>query len=80
MSGSKSCVFGPSLSTDATAEERIAYRRDVLKIPGPIDRWLISNSRSPHMYFLQDYLLFENVQQEYVDCFVESISVSVRDQ
>jgi hypothetical protein len=69
--------FGPSLSPDATYTERQAYRRNVLKLPGPVDRWLIANSRSPFISFLQDYLLLADVKQEYVDCFVESVCVSV---
>jgi hypothetical protein len=51
--------------------ERTAYRRDVLKLPGPIDRWLTTNSRSPRIDFLEDYLMFSNPQGLYVVCVVE---------
>jgi hypothetical protein len=70
-------VFGSSLSPDATYAERQAYRRDVLKLPGPIDRWLTVNSRCPRIMYLQDYLLLTDINREYVDCFVESICVKV---
>ena len=50
-------VFGPPLSPSATEPERQAYRRDVLHLPGPVDRWLVTNIRSPRINFLQDYLL-----------------------
>lgn len=63
---------------NATPLERHAYRRDVLKLPGPVDRWLIANSRSPYMSFLKDYLLLADVKQEYVTCFVEYVCVPVR--
>jgi hypothetical protein len=61
----------PSLSPSATYAERQAYRRDVLHLPGPIDRWLLSNIRSPRINFLQDYLMLADVKNEYVICTVE---------
>lgn len=72
---SRSDVFGSSLSPDATYAERQAYRLDVLKLPGPIDRWLTVNSHCPRITCLQDYLLLTDINREYVDCFVESICV-----
>lgn len=74
---STSVVFGPYLTPDATYAERQAYRRDILKLPGPIDRWLIANSRSPHISFLRDYLLLADFKKESVDCCVESVCISV---
>jgi hypothetical protein len=65
----------PLLSPDATPAERHGYRRDVLKLPGSIDRWLTVNSRSPRIDFLKDYLLLEDVKAEYVDCVVKSVCV-----
>jgi len=64
-------VSGHPLSQDATYAERLAYRENVLKLPGPVDRWLTANSRSPRITFLQDYLMFTHVQTEYVTCLVE---------
>jgi hypothetical protein len=77
MSDSGPSLFGPSLAPDATYAERQVYRRDVLRLPGPVDRWLTTNSRSPHMAFLQDYLLLADIRQEYVLCFVEYVRVPV---
>ena len=51
--------------------QRAAYRRDVLKLPGPIDRWLTTNSRSPNMSFLSEYLMMPDTRQQYVLCVVE---------
>jgi hypothetical protein len=38
-------IFGPttSLSPNVTYAERQAYRCDVLRLPGPVDRWLLTN-------------------------------------
>jgi hypothetical protein len=72
-------IFGPtaSLSPNATYAERQAYRRDVLRLPGPVDRWLLTNIRSPRINFLQDYLMFADVKNEYVICTVEIESETV---
>jgi len=67
-----------SISADATFAERQEYRRDVLKLPGPVDRWLTANSRSTRIDFLRDYLMLEGVNTEYVECVVESVCVMVR--
>src|SRR5882762_5874785 len=66
-------IFGPtmSLSPNATYAKRQAYRRDVLHLPGPIDCWLLTNIRSPRINFLQDYLMFADVKNEYVICTME---------
>jgi hypothetical protein len=64
-------VFGPPLSPSATYAERQAYRRNVLRLPGPVDRWLLTNIRSPRINFLQDYLMFADAKYEYVTCIVE---------
>lgn len=58
--------------------EREAYRRDVLKIPGPVDRWLIANSRMPWMAFQRDYLMVGNLQTDYVTCTVDIVVEKVR--
>jgi len=73
-------VFGPPISPSATEAERRAYRQDVLHLPGPVDRWLVSNIRSPRINFLQDYLLLmpENIRDQYVTCVVEIESEVVR--
>jgi hypothetical protein len=68
----------PSLSPTATDVERQAYRRDVLGLPGPVDRWLIANSRSPNISFLKDYLLLADITREYVNCVVEHVCELVR--
>ncbi|KII85388.1 hypothetical protein PLICRDRAFT_31629 [Plicaturopsis crispa FD-325 SS-3] len=41
----------------AEAAAREAYRRDVLKMPRPLDRWLVSVARSPDPSFLSDYTM-----------------------
>jgi len=70
-------IDGHPISKDATYAERRAYREDVLKLPGPVDRWLTANSRCPRIGFLQNYLLLEEVQTEYVTCVVEREYVEV---
>ena len=65
----------PSLSPDATFAERQKYRRVILQLPGPVDRWLTTNSRSPRINFLQDYLMLGDIKTEYVDCTVECVKV-----
>jgi hypothetical protein len=65
------------LPQGATFAQRQEYRRVVLKLPGPVDRWLTANSRSPRIDFLKDYLMFEDVRVEYIDCVVESVCVKV---
>jgi hypothetical protein len=64
-------IFSPPLSPGATDVERKAYRRDVLHLPGPVDRWLLTNVRSPRIHFLRDYLMFVDGSSEYVTCTVE---------
>jgi hypothetical protein len=58
---------GPGAMTYA---ERQTYRQEVLHLPGPVDRWLIANIRSPRVNFLQHYLMFKE-GYGYVACFVE---------
>jgi hypothetical protein len=70
-------VFGLPLSPNSTFLERQAYRRDVLQLPGPVDRWLTANTRSPNILFLQDYLMLGNVKAERVTCFVECVHIEV---
>jgi hypothetical protein len=70
-------VSGHPLSQDATGAERRAYRENVLHLPGPVDRWLTANSRSPRIMFLRDYLMLTDVQTEYVTCRVKRVSPKV---
>jgi hypothetical protein len=53
--------------------ERKVYRKNVLDIPGPVDRWLAINSRNPVLSdsFLNDYLMIKTAPSDYVQCFVE---------
>src|SRR5882762_4457972 len=48
--GSASDLFGPSLPANATYAERQGYRRDILGLPGPVDRWLTANLRSTYIF------------------------------
>jgi hypothetical protein len=70
-------LFRPAISPNMTYAERQAHCQDILNLPGPVDWWLIANSCSPHISFLQDYLLLTDVKQEYVICFIKSVHVSV---
>ena len=56
----------------STYAEHQAYRLGVSRFPGPVDRWLIANSRMPHIDFLKDYLLLDCPGSEHVMCTVES--------
>lgn len=71
-----STVF-PSLPPNATFAERQEYRRVVLKLPGPIDRWVTANSRHPNAGWVKDFLMLEDAKTEYVDCVVEAVCVMV---
>lgn len=65
-------VFGHPLSQKSTYAERLAYRENILHLPGPVDRWLTANSRSPRFVMvLQNYLMLADVETEYVTCLVE---------
>ena len=70
-------VAGHPLRRDATYAERKMYRENVLKLPGPVDRWLTANSRMPRIMSLRDYLMLTEVQTEYVTCLVEREFVTV---
>jgi hypothetical protein len=59
-----------------TYTEQQMYRQEVLHLPGPVDRWLIANIRSPRINFLQNYLMFEE-GYGYVACSVEIESEEV---
>jgi hypothetical protein len=59
-----------------TYAEQQTYRREVLHLPGPVDRWLIANIRTPRISFLQHYLMFKE-EYGYVNCFVEIESEKV---
>jgi hypothetical protein len=59
-----------------TYAQRQMYRQEVLHLPGPVDRWLIANIRSPCINFLQHYLMFKE-GYGYVACFVEIESEEV---
>lgn len=54
-----------------TYAQREAYRRDVLNIPSPVDQWLVSNARSPRVAFLKVYMMFGDVEAEYVTCRID---------
>ena len=71
-------VFGPStLPSTASYTEMQAYRRDILKLPGPIDRWLTSNRQSPWIAFQRDYMLLPDIQSSHVVCFIASVAKKV---
>lgn len=70
-------IFGPALSPVATYAEREAYRREH-RLPGRVDRWLISNSHSVRIAFLQDYLMLEDINgADCVVCHIERVCVMV---
>lgn len=58
-------------SSILTYAQREAYRRDVLNIPSPVDQWLLSNARSPRVAFLKVYMMFADVEAEYVTCRID---------
>lgn len=70
-------LFGPPLSVNSTDAERQLYRRNTLKLPGPVDRWLTSNARMPNASSLADYFMWSDVKAEYVVCIVERICEEV---
>ncbi|KAF7974701.1 hypothetical protein HWV62_11483 [Athelia sp. TMB] len=70
-------VFGPSLPPSATYMEIQAYRR-TLGLPGPVDRWLLQNTRTTHIAFLADYLMLHDVHgASCVNCVVEMVRTQV---
>lgn len=56
----------------STYAEHQAYCLGVLGFPGPVDRWLIADSRMLHIDFLKDYLLLECPGSEHIIYTVES--------
>lgn len=66
----------PNFPPTTTFAERHNYR-EVHGLPGPIDKWLTTCSRSPRINFLQNYLMLEDPKVEYVDCLVECICEEV---
>lgn len=71
-------VFGPTtLSPTASYAEMQAYHRDVLKLPGPVDRWLTSNRRSPWVAFLSDYMLLPDIRSSHVVCYIQAVAQEV---
>lgn len=54
-----------------TYAEREAYRRDVLKIPTPLDQWLLCNERTTRINHLIVYCMLGDVEAEYVTCRVD---------
>lgn len=69
-------VFRP-LPPSATFAEREAYHLEH-QLPGPVDRWLTANSRSPHVAFLQNYLMLDDVNGvSCVVCNIESVCTKV---
>lgn len=69
-------VIGPILSPTATYQDRQEYRRNVLNIPGPVDRWLTAHERAPYIGNLQDYLMIDS-RQDYVVCHVQAVCIEV---
>ncbi|KIM77415.1 hypothetical protein PILCRDRAFT_12053 [Piloderma croceum F 1598] len=65
----------PPLPPNATFAERQEYRRVVLKLPGPVDRWVTANSRHPNASWVKEFLMLEDAKTEYVDCVVEAVCV-----
>ena len=59
-----------------TYAEWKTYRWEVLHLPGPVDRWLVANIRSPRINFLQHYLMSKG-GYGYVTCFIEIKSEEV---
>ena len=77
MSQIDTTVFGPSLAPTMSYTEMQAYRRDVLKLPGPVDRWLTSNRQSPWIMFQRDYMLLPKIQSSHIVCFIASVAMKV---
>lgn len=74
-------IFGPTtLSPTASYGEMQDYRRNVLNLPGPIDRWLTSNRRSPWVAFLRDYMLLPDIRSSHVVCFIQAVAEEVSNQ
>ena len=66
-------VEGLPLSFNATYQARKTYYEEA-GLPGKVDRWLISNMRSPTIRFLKDHLMLSNTSTQYITCSVQSIS------
>ena len=77
MSQINTAALSPSTPAPMSYAEKQAYRRDVLKLPGPVDRWLTSNRRSPWIAFQRDYMLLPDIQSSHVVCFIASVAKKV---
>jgi hypothetical protein len=71
--------FSPAHPIQLRKIDAATYRRDVLNLPGPVDRWLTSNSRDAwaHDVFLHGYLMMDDVHAEQVHCRIERIRNTV---
>ena len=77
MSQINTAALSPSTPAPMSYAEKQAYRHDVLKLPGPVDRWLTSNRRSPWIAFQRDYMLLADIQSSHVVCFIASVAKKV---
>jgi hypothetical protein len=55
---------------------RDAYRREVLGLPGPVDRWLTANSACGTTHLLCT-LLMNNEVEDFVVCTVRRVRIEV---
>ncbi|KZP21438.1 hypothetical protein FIBSPDRAFT_891148 [Athelia psychrophila] len=63
-------VVGLPLPTDATFVQRREYYYNTCRLPGRVDRWLRSNSRTPSIVFLREYLMLLSPISQHVTCTV----------
>ena len=77
MSQIDTTALSPSTPAPMSYAEKQAYCRNVLKLPGPVDRWLTSNRRSPWIAFQHDYMLLPDIQSSHVVCFIASVAKKV---
>lgn len=70
-------AVGHRLPANATDLQRSLYRRDILKLPGPIDRWLTTVSRATNVRFLETFLMMQDFDAEHVVCLVQVLPFKV---
>lgn len=63
-------VDGLPLPSDATYLQRREYYYNTCGLPGRVDRWLCSNSRTTTIAFLKDYLMLLSPISQHVTCTI----------
>lgn len=79
MSKFSSC--SPSTAVIPRRMSRETYRRMILNLPGPVDKWLSANlaDEMADDVFIRGFLAIDDIREDQVWCTVERAVLHVRD-